>query len=186
MLQLGHFWESLDGWFHFEQMKFGEWSQITLGSELSAQRLKLHMTPNNKIDPQWLEEFIRKTVEQPLCRNRAGCSTCGGSMFYKALAEATNLELRRPANKKLDTEAMQFILRCLADIKPIENKEALFQRESAENLVEAIIIDYLRYYKGSIESLQSILRNSWAGHVFARRNNIYWPVPIDKWRGLIF
>jgi hypothetical protein len=107
-------------------------------------------------------------------------------MFYKALAEATNLELRRPANKKLDTEAMQFILRCLADIKPIEEKEALFQRESAENLVEAIIIDYLRCYQGSIESLQSILRNSWAGQVFARRKNIYWPVPIDKWRGLIF
>jgi hypothetical protein len=61
-------------------MKFGEWSQITLGSELSAQWLKLHMTPNNKNDPQWLMEFIHKAVERPLCRSR-GCTTCGGFQF---------------------------------------------------------------------------------------------------------
>jgi hypothetical protein len=61
-------------------MKFGEWSQITLGSELSVQRHKLHMTPNNKNDPKWLEGFIRKTVERPLGRSR-GCTTCGEFQF---------------------------------------------------------------------------------------------------------
>ena len=83
-------------------------------------------------------------------------------MFYQALAEATNLELHRlPTKRKLDAETMEFILRCLAEIKPIVENETQLRRETAENLVEAIIFEYLRYYQGSMETLQSILRNSW-------------------------